>query len=307
MRVFLTGATGFIGLRILGELIADGHRVIGLTRSERGANQLAEAGAEAHFGTIHDLDSLRAGAEGADAVIHTAFDHDFANYAAKCEQDRAAITALGLVLHGSDRPLALTSITGIGDAGDGQPASEAVFNANHPLPRIASEQAGNALLDAGVDVRVVRLPQVHDRVRQGLISPYIEHARAKGMAAYVGDGGNRWCAAHVGDVARLYALILNRGETGCRYHAVAEEGVAFRGIAEAVGSKLDIPVRSLDPDEAGVHFGWLSRFVSISMTASSAWTRTRLGWTPAGPALLQDLSGLEDPAGKAGSQGGQQG
>ncbi|GGK52777.1 SDR family oxidoreductase [Salinarimonas ramus] len=292
MRVFLTGATGFVGSRILSELLADGHEVIGLTRSERGARQLAELGAEAHLGTIADLDRLRAGASGADAVIHTAFDHDFSKYAANCEQDGAVIAALGSALRGSDRPLILTSITGIGDAGDGHPASEAVFNADLPHPRIASERAGNALLDAGVDVRVVRLPQVHDPVKQGLISPYIDHARDTGMAATVGDGGNRWCAAHVGDVARLYALALSRGERGARYHAVAEEGVAFRDIARAVGAGLNVPVRALEPEEAEAHFGWLSMFVSADMVASSIWTRMQLRWTPTGPGLLDDLAAM---------------
>ncbi len=301
MRIFLTGATGFVGSQILTKLIAGGHQVIGLTRSQRGASQLSEAGAQAHFGTITDLDSLRAGAEGADAVIHTAFDHDFANYAANCEQDRAVIAALGSVLRGSDRPLIITSITGIGDAGDGKPASEAIFNADHPMPRIAGEQAGNALLDAGVNVRVIRLPQVHDQMKQGLISPYIEHARAKGVAAFIGDGSNRWCAAHVEDVARLYALVLAHGEAGGRYHAVAEEGIAFHQIAEAVGAKLNLPVRSLSLGEAQVHFGWLAMFVSISMTASSDRTRMRLGWTPTGPGLLADLAAIPDPVSAPGS------
>lgn len=296
MRIFLTGATGFVGSKVLAVLVADGHEVLGLTRSGRGANLLAQAGAEPHLGTITDLDSLRAGAEGADAVIHTAFDHDFANYAANCEQDRAVIAALGSVLRGSTRPLVITSVTGIGDAGDGEAASEAVFNAHHPLPRIASEQAGNALLHAGVDVRVVRLPQVHDQVKQGLINRYIEHARATGMAAYVGEGGNRWCAAHVDDVARLYALVLARGEAGSRYHAVAEEGVSFRSIAEAIGARLKLPVRSLSLQEAEAHFGWLSMFTSISMTASSALTQMQLRWTPTGPGLLTDLAAIRDVA-----------
>lgn len=289
MRIFLTGATGFVGSKILSVLAADGHQIVGLTRSQQGAKLLAQAGAAPHFGTIADLDSLRAGAENADAVIHTAFDHDFTNYAANCEQDRTVIAALGSALRGSKRPLIMKSVTGIGDAGDGEPASEAVFNADHPLPRIASEQAGNALLDAGVDVRVVRLPQVHDQAKHGLISPYIEHACATGVAAYVDEGSNRWCAAHVDDVTQLYALVLACGEAGGRYHAVAEEGVSFRSIAEAVGARLKLPARSLSLQESGAHFGWLSMFTSISMTASSALTQMRLGWTPTGPGLLTDL------------------
>jgi nucleoside-diphosphate-sugar epimerase len=183
MRVFLTGATGFVGSHILPELLAAGHQVLGLTRSDAGARMLAELGADAHRGTLGDLDSLRAGAEQADAVIHTAFDHDFARYLANCEADRGVIAALGSVLQGSDRPLLITSATAMGEARPGDVAVEAVFNADHPIPRVATEQAGEALLQAGVDVRVVRLPQVHDPVKQGLISPYIDHARAKGCAS----------------------------------------------------------------------------------------------------------------------------
>ena len=191
MRVFLTGATGFVGSHIVPELLAAGHQVLGLTRSEAGARMLGEAGADAHRGTLEDLDSLRAGAEQADAVIHTAFDHDFANFVANCEKDRRVITALGSALRGSDRPLLITSGVAIGNAGVGQPAREDIFDADHPIPRIASEQAGNALLDAGVDVRVVRLPQVHDTEKQGLISPYLERAVEKGAVGYIDDGHNR--------------------------------------------------------------------------------------------------------------------
>ncbi|PCD02182.1 NAD-dependent dehydratase [Sphingomonas spermidinifaciens] len=293
MRIFLTGATGFVGSHTVPELLAAGHEVIGLTRSERGAAHLAAAGAQAHFGTLADADSLRDGAERADAVIHTAFDHDFANYVENCRADADVIALFGSVLRGSDRPLIVTSATGMGDPGDGSPALESIFDADHPIPRVATERAANAVLEMGVDVRVVRLPQVHDPVKQGLVSLYIDHVRAAGSVPYVGDGSNRWCAAHVSDVARLYSLVLAQGERGARYHAVAEEGVAFRDIAEAVAKGLDLPLRSVSAAEAPEHLSWLTMFVGIDMVASSAWTRLRLGWTPVGPDLLADLAAMD--------------
>lgn len=293
MRVFLTGATGFIGSRIAPQLLAAGHQVLGLTRSDSGARTLAESGVEAHLGTLEDLGSLRAGAEQADAVIHTAFDHDFANYAANCEKDRRVIAAIGEVLHGSDRPLLITSATAMGETGPGRPALESVFNAEHSIPRIATEQAGEALLQTGVDVRTVRLPQVHDPVKQGLISPYIEHARAKGTVAYIGDGSDRWCAGHVRDVARLYVLALEKGQGGARYHAVGEEGVRFRNIAQAVAEGLNLPIVSLSREQAPAHFGWLSIFAGVDRSASSDWTRRQLGWYPGGPGLVADLQAMD--------------
>lgn len=293
MRVFLTGATGFIGSRIVPELLAAGHRVLGLTRSDAGARSLAAMGAEAHRGTLEDLDSLRAGAEQADAVIHTAFDHEFSNFVANCEKDRRVIGAIGAVLQGSDRPLLITSGTGIGDGGPGQPAVEAVFNPHHPNPRIASEQAGHALLDAGVDVRVVRLPQVHDPVKQGLITPFVDISRQQGVVAYIGDGANRWPAAHVLDVARLYALVLDHGQKGARYNAVAEEGVAARSIAEVLAAGLRLPLVSLSAAEAPARLGWFAMFAGLDMLASSAWTRAQLGWEPTGPGLIADLKAMD--------------
>ena len=293
MRVFLTGATGFIGSRILPELLAAGHQVLGLTRSEAGARSLVAAGAEAHLGTLEDLDSIRAGAADADGVIHTAFDHDFANFAANCDKDRRVIDALGSILKGSDRPLLITSGVGMGDPGDGRPASEDVFNLHHPNPRIASELAGQALLEAGVNVSVMRLPQVHDRFKQGLITPFIDLSRAKGSVAYVGEGHNRWSAAHILDVARLYVLAFARGEAGARYHAVAEEGVAARAVAEAVATGLDLPLISLPAEEAPAYFGWFAMFAGLDMAASSAQTRATLGWDPQGPTLLTDLADMD--------------
>ena len=293
MRVFLTGSTGFIGSRVVPELLAAGHRVLGLTRSEEGARRLAAAGAEAHRGTLEDLGSLRAGAEGCDGVVHTAFDHDFSNFPANCEKDRRVIAALGGVLKGSDRPLVITSGTGLGSAGPGRPAVEAVFDESHPNPRIASEQAGQALLDAGINLSVVRLPQVHDPVKQGLITPLVEIARRKGWVAYVGEGLNRFPAAHVDDVARLYRLVLETAERGSRYNAVAEEGIAIRDIAAALGRGLDMPVRSIGPDEVQDYFGWMAIFADMDLWASGAWTQARLGWHPTGPGLLADLAAMK--------------
>lgn len=293
MLVFLTGATGFIGSRIVPELLAAGHHVLGLTRSDRGAQSLAAAGVQVHRGTLEDLDSLRAGAAQADAVIHTAFDHDFANFVANCEKDQRVIEAMGSVLRGSNRPLIITSGTGMGDAGNGQPATEDVFNKDHPNPRAASELAGNAMLEAGVNVSVVRLSQVHDTVKQGLITPFVEISREKGVAAYVGDGRNRWPAAHVLDVAKLYPLVLDKGYAGARYHAVAEEGVDVREIAALVGAGLGVPVVSLTQEEAPQHFGWLGAFVGLDLPASSAKTQERLGWHPTGPGLIEDLKRME--------------
>ncbi len=289
MRVFLTGATGFIGSRIVPELLQAGHQVIGLTRSDEGAQRLTDAGAAVHRGTLEDLESLRSGAAKADGVIHTAFDHDFSNFVANCQKDRRAIEALGSVLKGSDRPLVITSGTGMGSAGPGKPAVEDIFDTSHPNPRSASEIAGNAMLEQGVNVSVMRLPQVHDTVKQGLITPLVEIARAKGVSAYVGDGSNRFPAAHVIDVARLFRLALEKNEPGARYHAVAEEGIPLRQIAEVLGKGLNVPVKSLSLEEAKEHFGWMEIFAAMDLWASGAKTQERLNWHPTGPGLIADL------------------
>jgi nucleoside-diphosphate-sugar epimerase len=289
MRIFLTGATGFIGSTIVPELINAGHQVLGLTRSDAGAKSLAAAGAEVHRGNLEDLDSLRGGAAASDGVIHCGFNHDFSKFVEICEQDRRAIEAMGSVLAGSDRPLVITSGTGMGNFVPGQLATEDNFNPDHPNPRKASELAGAAMAERGVSVSVVRLPQVHDPFKQGLITYAVALAREKGVSAYVGDGLNRWPAAHVLDVAHLYRLALEKHEAGSRYHAVAEEGVQVRDIAEVLGRGLKIPVVSLSPEEAPAHFGWLAAFVGWDMPASSALTRQRLGWHPTGPSLIADL------------------
>lgn len=293
MRIFVTGATGFIGSRIVPQLLAAGHHVVGMTRSEAGAASLRAAGADAHFATLEDLPSIQAGIEGADAVIHTAFDHDFSNFVANCEKDRRVIEAIGAVLKGSPRPLVITSGTGMGQATPGEPATEDVFNPEHPNPRRLSEITGRALLEAGVNVAVVRLPQVHDVVRQGLITPFIALSKQKGRVAYHGDGRNRWPAAPVDDVARLYRLAVEKAEPGMRYHAVAEEGVEVRDIARVVGAGLGLPVGSVSGEEAQAHLGWLGMFAGVDMPASSALTRQRLGWTPQGPSLLSDLERMD--------------
>jgi nucleoside-diphosphate-sugar epimerase len=293
MRIFLTGATGFIGSAVIPELLKAGHRVIGLTRSDAGARSLEEAGVEVHRGTLEDADSLRLGAEKADAVIHTAFDHDFSRFVENCEKDGRVIRAMGEALKGSNRPMIITSGTGLGNAELGKPALEDVTNFEHPNPRVASELAANALLAAGVNVSVVRLPQVHNTVKQGLISPLIEIAKAKGVCAYVGEGRNRFPAGHLSDVALLYKLAIERGEPGARYNAVGEEGVEVRTIAEALGRGLDMQVVSLAPEKAAEHFGWMAMFSGLDFPASSVKTREVLGWNPVGPGLIADLDAMD--------------
>ncbi len=287
MRIFLTGATGFIGSAIIPELIHAGHQVLGLTRSDAGAQSLLAAGAEVHRGNLEDLESLRSGAAKSDGVIHCAFDHDFSNFAANCEKDRRAIEALGAALAGSDRPLIVSS--GIGPLSPGRLATEDMDPpANSPMPRV-SEQVAFAMIPQGVRASVVRLPQVHDTVKQGLVTFAIALAREKGVSAYVGDGSNRWPTAHVLDTARLYRLALEKQEPGARYHAVAEEGVPVRDIAEVIGRGLKVPVVSMTPEEAGAHFGWLAMFAGLDLPASSAITQERLGWRPTGPGMIADL------------------
>jgi nucleoside-diphosphate-sugar epimerase len=247
-----------------------------------------------HRGTLEDPETLRTGAAQSEGVIHCAFDHsafgsDFSKFAEVCEKDRRAITALGDALAGSDRPLVITSGTGMGTAVPGQPATEDHFDPNHPNPRKVSEVAAASVAERGVNVSVVRLPQVHDTIRQGLITYAVQVARKKGASAYIGEGNNRWPAAHVLDVARLYRLALEKREAGSRYNAVAEEGIRMRQVAEVIGRGLNVPVVSLSQKEAPAHFGWLAMFADSDMPASSALTRQRLGWNPTGPGLIADL------------------
>ena len=292
MRIFLTGATGFIGSAIIPELLQAGHQVVGVTRSDAGADTLRAAGAEIYRGTLEDPAGLRSGAAESDGVIHCAFDHDFSNFVANCEKDRRVIEALGDALVGSNRPLVITSGTGMGNTVPGQPATEDAFHPEHPNPRKASELAGISVANRGVNVSVMRLPQVHDPVKQGLITPLVEIARAKGVSAYVGEGQNRWPAAHVSDVARLYRLAFEKREAGSRYNAVAEEGIPMRTIAEVLGQGLKVPVVSLTAEQALDHFGWMGPFMTFDMPASSAQTQQRLGWLPIGPGLIADLEAM---------------
>ena len=290
MRVFVTGASGFIGSAIVDELIAAGHKVLGLARSDAAAASLIAAGADVHRGSLEDLDSLRSGAAAADAVIHTAFIHDFSKFQANCETDRRAIEAIGSALAGSDRPFIVTSGTGIART-PGRPTTEEDAP-DSEIPRIASEQAAASVQALGVRVSVMRLPQVHDPLKQGLITYLIDVAREKGVSAYVGDGQNRWPAVHRLDAAHLYRLVLEKGSAGARYHAVDEEGVPLRDIAEVIGKHLNVPVVSKSHEEAADHFGWLAHFAAFDIPASSQWTQEQLGWRPRGPGLISDLQRL---------------
>jgi nucleoside-diphosphate-sugar epimerase len=290
MRVFVTGATGFIGSAVVKELIGAGHQVLGMARSDAGAKSLEAAGAQAHRGDLEDLGSLRSGAAASDAVIHTAFRHDWSRFAESCELDKRAIEAIGDVLQGSSRPFIVSSGVGVAQ-GRAATEDDPPLPSSPSLPRV-SEVTAVTLMDRGVHAMVMRLPQVHDTIKQGLITPLIAVARAKGVSAYIGDGHNRWPAAHVTDVARLYRLALERGAAGARYHAVAEEGVALKDIATAIGRGLNVPVISISQEQAQEHFGFLGFFVGRDPLTSSAQTRAKLGWNPSGPSLLTDLGNM---------------
>ncbi len=291
MRIFVTGATGFVGSAVVRELMDAGHRVLGLARSDGGAKSLIDAGAEVHRGDVEDPESLRSGAAAADAVIHTAFIHDFSRFQEVCEIDRRAIEALGAELAGSDRPLLVTG--GLGGISSGHIIGEldAAPPVSKSYPR-ASEQTAMALAERGVRASVVRLPQVHNTVKAGLVSYAIALARDRGASAYVGEGRNRWAAVHLLDAARLYRLVLEKGEPGARYHAVGEEGVPVRDIAEAIGRGLKVPVISLAPQLAAGHFGWLAGFAAWDISGSSEQTQRSLGWRPTGRGLIADLENM---------------
>ncbi|MBX0289106.1 SDR family oxidoreductase [Hymenobacter sp. HSC-4F20] len=285
MRVFVTGASGFIGTAIVQELLGAGHQVLGLARSEESARAIAAAGAEVHRGSLDDLDSLRRGAAASEGVIHTAFNHDFLAYETAGQTDRNAIEALGGVLVGSDRPLLVTA--GLAGFTLGRPATEQDNPAASPR---MSEVAALELAAQGVRVAVIRLAaSVHDRGDHGFVPTLIDIARRTGVAAYVGEGLNRWPAVHRLDAARLYRLALEQATTGARYHGAADEGISLRNIAAVIGRHLNLPAVSISPEQAPDHFGWMARFVGLDIVASSSLTQQLLNWHPTQPGLLADL------------------
>lgn len=293
MRVFITGATGFIGSELVPELIRAGHQVWGLARSEAGAKSLAAVGAHVHRGHLEDLGSLRTGAAAADAVIHLAFIHDFSKFNESSDIDRRAIGVLGSALAGSDRPFIVSSGIGPWVAPGRLVTEETDPPPDSPMPRI-SEQCALALVSEGVKAGVMRLPQVHDTVKQGLVTHLIAIAREKAVSAYVDEGLNRWPAVHVLDAARLFRLALEKHEAGAKYHAVGEEGVPFRDIAAAIGRGLKVPVVSIPREEAATHFGFFfGTFAGLDLAASSALTQKRLGWRPSGVGMITDLDHMQ--------------
>lgn len=290
MRVFVTGATGFIGSVIVQELIGAGHQVLGLARSDKSAEVLVSAGAEVHRGALDELDSLRSGAAAAEGVIHCAFIHDFSDFQAAATTDRQAVEALGATLVGSNRPLVIASgILGV------KPGELATENDEGDLSsfgslRLQTEAALLAMSSQGVRSAVVRLPpSVHGKGDHGFVPMLIETARKNGVSAYIGDGLNRWPAVHRLDAAHLFRLALEKGEAGTRYHAIGDGGIPVRDIAEVIGSRLNLPVASKSPEEAVEHFGWLGHVFGLDAPASSALTQQQLGWKATQPGLLSDV------------------
>ncbi len=296
MRVFLTGATGFIGSTLIPELKAAGHDVLGLARSDENAARLEAMGVGVHRGDLTAPETLAAGAAACDATIHCGFIHDFSRFMENIAIDRAAVEAMLAAMEGSGKPFLLTSGVLMVDAGREATEEDAPSLEGPGAGRGATELAAQAFAERGVRAMIVRLPQVHDTEKQGLVSYAIEIAREKGVSAYVGDGSNRWAAAHVSDVARLYRLALEKGEAGACYHAVGESGVPMRAVAEAVGKRVGVPTVSIAPDEAFAHFGFVGMFALRDAPVSSRLTRERLGWAPTGPGLIADLEARQAAA-----------
>ena len=293
MRVFVTGATGFIGTELVKELIAAGHQVRGLTRSDAGVEQLKAVGAEVVRGDLQDLDSLRSGATGMDAVVNLAFNHDWSKFAENAADEIKAIEALGSVIE-PGKLLVITSGIGITAAAPGQVRKETDPPLDSPsIPR-RPEQAAQLVAAKGVHMAIVRLPQVHDTHKQGLVTWMVQIARDKGESAYVGDGAARWAAGPLRDVAHLYRLAVEKTGPGVStYHAVQEEGVSLREIADTIAKGLNVPAVSIPPEKAVEHFGGFGHFASMDMPASSEATRKALGWNPTGPGLIVDLSNMK--------------
>jgi nucleoside-diphosphate-sugar epimerase len=289
MRVFVTGATGFIGTAIVQELINAGHEVLGLARSDASAQKLLKAGAEVHRGDLEDLDSLRSGTAQSDGVIHAGFIHDFTRFKEVCEVDKVAIETIGKVLVGSDRPLIVTSGTAL--VSPGRLATEDIISPFNPAWPRASEQAADAIADLGVRAAAIRLsPSVHgNEDRHGFIPILVNIAKEKGVSAYVGEGENRWNAVHRLDAARLYRLALENATPKARYHGAAEEAITVKTIAEYIAKQLNIPVASITPEAAAEHFGWFSHMAAIDCPASSSWTQQHLNWQPTHSTLLADI------------------
>jgi len=289
MRVFVTGASGFVGSAIVKELITAGHQVLGLARSDSAAESLRKEGAQVHRGDVNDLPTLQKGAAQSDAVIHTAFNHDFSQFKANCEADRKVIGALGAALAGSNRPLIITS--GIGLLNTGRIITEEDVPASSDLvPRAASEEAANAAAIKGIKVYIVRLPPtVHGRGDHGFVPMIIDRAKENGESAYIGEGKNRWSAVHRLDAAVLYRLIVEQQPSQKVYNAVAEEGIPLRDIAEAIGKGLNLPAVSRTGKDAEAHFTWFTHFAALDCPASSEKTRKILNWQPSQPGLLEDL------------------